>query len=152
MFLRSLPLLLALASAASHAMTTDGVSESKLKAYGATLAEHAGSTQWQQLWKNTRDSGQFMTTGEQARFTVPMKLIPELVRSALADADGVTAQKRTQALYRRDFAPRVVGTQGDQALTAICLNVDWRSLPSQAKPADAEGMGQVSLLKTWPCE
>ncbi|WP_405118028.1 hypothetical protein [Pseudomonas leptonychotis] len=152
MLIRTLPFLLILASGLSHAMSTENLSETTLKAYGQSLAAAAGSSQWQQLWQRTRAAGYFNQDGAQARFTLPMKLIPELVSSTLRDAHSVQPDKGTQALYRRDFAPRVVGTEGPQALTAICLNVDWRSLPEYTPATDSGQMGSVSLLLVQPCQ
>jgi len=152
MLIRNLTFLLILASGLSHAMSTENLSETTLKTYGQSLAAAAGSSQWQQLWQRTRAAGYFNQDGAQARFTLPMKLIPELVSSTLRDAHSVQPDKGTQALYRRDFAPRVVGTEGPQALTAICLNVDWRSLPEHTPATDSGQMGSVSLLLVQPCQ
>lgn len=152
MLIRNLSFLLILASGLSHAMSTENLSEASLKAYGQSLAAAAGSSQWQQLWQRTRAAGYFNQDGAQARFTLPMKLIPGLVSSTLHDAHSVQPDKGTQALYRRDFAPRVVGTEGPQALTAICLNVDWRSLPEHTPATDSGQMGSVSLLLVQPCQ
>lgn len=152
MLIRNLSFLLILASGLSHAMSTQNLSETTLKTYGQSLAAAAGSSQWQQLWQRSRAAGYFNQDGAQARFTLPMKLIPELVSSTLRDAHSVQPDKGTQALYRRDFAPRVVGTEGPQALTAICLNVDWRSLPEHTPATDSGQMGSVSLLLVQPCQ
>ncbi|WP_415755364.1 hypothetical protein [Pseudomonas leptonychotis] len=152
MLIRNLSFLLILASGLSHAMSTENLSETTLKTYGQSLAAAAGSSQWQQLWQRTRAAGYFNQDGAQARFTLPMKLIPELVSSTLRDAHSVQPDKGTHALYRRDFAPRVVGTEGPQALTAICLNVDWRSLPEHTPATDSVQMGSVSLLLVQPCQ
>jgi hypothetical protein len=152
MLIRNLSFLLILASGLSHAMSTENLPATTLKDYGQTLASAAGSSQWQQLWQRTRAAGYFTQEGPQARFTLPMTLIPELVSTTLRDAHSVQPDKGTQALYRRDFAPRVVGTEGSQTLTAICLKVDWRSLPEHTPPSDAAQMGSVSLLFVWPCQ
>ncbi|MCZ4322681.1 hypothetical protein [Pseudomonas anguilliseptica] len=152
MLIRNLSFLLILASGLSHAMSTENLPEDTLKAYGQSLASGAGSSQWQQLWQRTRAAGYFNQDGVQARFTLPMKEIPELVSSTLRDAHSVQPDKGTQALYRRDFAPRVVGTEGPQPLTAICLKVDWRSLPDHTQVTDSAQMGSVSLLLAQPCQ
>ena len=152
MLIRNLPLLLILASGLSHAMNTENLPESTLKAYGQSLAVGAGSSQWQQLWQRTRAAGYFNQDGPQARFTLPMKLIPELVSTTLSDAHSVKPDKGTQALYRRDFAPRVIGAEVPDALTAICLNVDWRSLPEKTPTNDSGQMGSISLLLVQPCQ
>lgn len=152
MLIRNLSFLLILASGLSHAMSTENLPEQTLKAYGQSLAAGAGSSQWQQLWQRTRAAGHFNQDGAQARFTLPMKLIPELVSTTLRDAHSVQPDKGTQALYRRDFAPRVVGTDGPQAMTAICLRVDWRSLPEHTPATDSAQMGSVSLLLVQPCQ
>ncbi|WP_445937980.1 hypothetical protein [Pseudomonas sp.] len=152
MLIRNLPLLLILASGLSHAMNTENLPESTLKAYGQSLAVGAGSSQWQQLWQRTRAAGYFNQDGTQTRFTLPMKLIPELVSTTLSDAHSVKPDNGTQALYRRDFAPRVIGAKGPDALTAICLKVDWRSLPEKTPTNDSGQMGSISLLLVQPCQ
>lgn len=152
MLIRNLSFLLLLASGISHAMNTENLSEKTLKAYGHSLATAAGSNQWQQLWQRTRAAGHFQPEGTQARFTLSMQQIPGLVSDTLSDAHGVRADKGTQALYRHDFTPRVVGIEGTQNLTAICLRVDWRSLPEQTPTSDGAQMGSVSLLLVKPCQ
>src|SRR5690606_8331342 len=104
--------------------------------------------QWQQLWKRSRDAGHFQASGEQPRFTLPKKLIPELVRDTLVRADSATPQQSTLVLYRRDFAPRITGTEAQHDLTAICLRVDWRGVPDNPRPEQLAG---ASLLLTYPC-
>lgn len=152
MSIRNLSFLLILASGACHAMSTENLSDETLKAYGQSLASAAGSTQWQQLWTRTRAAGHLQPDGPQARFTVPMKDIPSLVGSTLSDADNVQPDRGTQAIYRQDFAPRVVGVEGMTNLTAICLRVDWRSLPDGTTTRDFAQMSNVSLILARPCQ
>ena len=48
----------------------------------------------------------------------------------------------------RDFAPRVTGVEALQDVTAICLQVDWRSVPDNPQPEQLIG---ANLLLTYPC-
>lgn len=137
-------------SAGAHALTTDNLPDTTLRALGARLAEQAGSSQWQQLWQRTRDAGH-LGAGKVAHFTLDQPRIAGLVAATLADADTVIAEKSTRARYRRDFRPLVVGTYNGSPLTAVCLWVDWRSAPSGMLPAHVASMGQVSLLLSKPC-
>lgn len=148
MLIRTLCCALMLHIGTAHALQTDTLSATRLGELSDKLAANAGSSQWQQLWKRTRDAGHFQPGGEQARFTLPMTLIPELVRDTLGKADSTTAQKSTLVLYRRDFAPRVTGVEAKQNLTAICLQVDWRSVPDNPQP---EQMIGANLLLAYPC-
>jgi len=139
-------------AANAWALSSEGLPESHLKAYGSSLAAAAGNSQWQQLWKRTRDAGHFHSEGPQPRFTLPMTRIPSLVRQTLADADNAQPEQRTQVLYRRSFAPLVVGREAGSARHAICLWVDWRALPETTASNDGAAMGNVSLLLARPCE
>lgn len=134
----------------AFALQTEDVPASKLKAYGVTLDAAAGMTQWQQLWKHSRDAGHFLPQGSQERFTVPQRRVPDMISTTLTQADSVTAIKPTQALYRHDFGEEV-GVRNQEKLTAVCLWVDWRVLPDGSDPADPSYMGGVSLVLTRPC-
>ncbi len=137
-----------LATLDSHALNTENQSESSLRALGATLATSAGSSQWQQLWQRTRDAGH-LTPGDTPHFTLSHPQIAEHVRATLSHADSVTPEGTTQALYRRDFQPQVLGMDKGAALSAICLWVDWRTLAQNQ--SSGTHMGQVSLLLSKPC-
>ncbi|MFT3962223.1 hypothetical protein [Propionivibrio sp.] len=133
-------------------MDTENLSEKTLKAYGQSLANAADSSQWQQLWRRTRAEGCFQQESVQRRFTLPMQEIPKLVATTLRDAHDVQSNRRTQAIYRHDFAPRVVGAEGTQNLTAVCLTVNWRSLPEHTATDDMAQMVNISLLLVQPCQ
>lgn len=132
----------------SHALNTENQSESTLLTLGTTLASSAGSSQWQQLWQRTRDAGH-LAPGSTAYFTLSHPQIAERVRQTLGHADSVIPERTTRARYRRDFQPEVVGMNNGASLSAVCLWVDWRTLPENS--ASAVHMGQVSLLLSKPC-
>lgn len=134
----------------AQALTTEDLPESTLRALGATLAQHAGSSQWQQLWQRTR-SGGHLVAGSVPYFSLPHPRIVERVRATLAEADSVTAEKGTRALYRRDFQPEVVGAHNGTPLSAVCVWVDWRSAAQPASALTPAQTGQVSLLVSQPC-
>ncbi|GGU76681.1 hypothetical protein GCM10009504_37240 [Pseudomonas laurentiana] len=136
----------------AQALQTVDLDPSHLKQLGTGLANSAGNSQWQQLWQRSRQAGHLGSPETQEAFTVTMREIPPLVRATLTSADSAQGLKKTQALYRRDFAPQVVGARGDTPLTAICLWVDWRSFPDNALPRQTALMAQVNLLITHPCD
>lgn len=150
LILRSLIIGLSLLASAAHALETAQVPPATLKAYAATLSTVAGSSQWQQLWKRSRDQGVFVHQGEQPRFTVSQDKLPDMARSTLLNAGSVTPQNTTQALYRYEFS-NPIGQAKGISLRAMCLVVDWRTLPSNTQPDDTRYMGSVSLLHTYPC-
>ncbi|UVJ42329.1 hypothetical protein NVV94_16985 [Pseudomonas sp. LS1212] len=151
MLIRSLLGLLALLSCAAHALQTPAASDATLLKLAATLEKTAGNSQWQQLWSRSRQAGHLEANPTQPYFTAPMREIPALVSKTLNQAQSVEALKQTQALYRHDFSPRVVGQQGSLALTAVCLWVDWRTLPENPSVNEQSSMQQVGLLLTRPC-
>ena len=73
-----------------------------------------------------------------------------MARSTLINASSVTPQNTTQALYRYEFS-NPIGQAKGISLKAMCLLVDWRSLPSGTQPDDTSHMGNASLLQTYPC-
>ncbi|NBF02537.1 hypothetical protein GV819_09560 [Pseudomonas sp. Fl5BN2] len=150
LILRSLIIGLSLFAGAVHALETSNTSTTTLKAYATTLGEAAGNNQWQQLWKRSRDNGVFNPQGEQPRFTVTQDKVPDMARTTLSSATSVTAQDTTQALYRYEFSA-AIGTAAKQPLKALCLLVDWRTLPAGTAPNDSSHMGSVSLLQIFPC-
>ncbi|RMQ47425.1 hypothetical protein ALQ04_03892 [Pseudomonas cichorii] len=141
--------LLGLFSSSAHALATGEVPPETLQAYGATLEASAGNAQWQQLWKRTRDEGMFSSQSP-THFTVPNNLIPDMARKTLGGSQSVKAMDTTRAMYRFDFS-RPVGIERNQQVTAICLTVDWRTLPADTAKDDASRMGSVSLLVARPC-
>lgn len=147
LLLSSLALTTALTT---HAFDTTQHSEAILQQLGNVLADTASASQWQQLWQRTRAAGHF-ANGDGAHFTLSQQQIPSLVKSTLDTADSVAPEPATLAVYRKDFHPQVVGQQGQAALSAICLRVDWRNLPPSLPANPQAHMSQVSLLRTWPC-
>ncbi|OBZ25025.1 hypothetical protein BS643_15070 [Pseudomonas protegens] len=150
LILRSLILGLSLLASAAQALETTNLPPATLKAYAATLSTAAGNSQWQQLWKRSRDQGAFSQQGEQPRFTITQDKLPDMARSTLINASSVTPQNTTQALYRYEFS-NPIGQAKGISLKAMCLLVDWRSLPSGTQPEDTSHMGNASLLQTYPC-
>lgn len=137
-------------SLGAQALDTENRPQAELLALATTLAQHAGSSQWQQLWQRSREAGH-LTPGSTAHFTLPHQRIDELTRATLASAQSATPEKRTRVDYRRDFQPLVLGEQDGTPLTALCLSVDWRTLPERISGDPAPWMGQVSLLLSRPC-
>ncbi|MCV4265279.1 hypothetical protein ALQ47_03526 [Pseudomonas cichorii] len=141
--------LFGLFSSTAHALGTEEVSQQTLQAYGATLDASAGNSQWQQLWKRTRDQGMFSYQSP-THFTIPNNLIPDMVRRTLSGSQSVKPMNTTQAMYRFDF-DRPVGVERNQPVNAICLIVDWRTLPADTAIDDVSRMSSVSLLMAHPC-
>ncbi|MGC5703431.1 hypothetical protein J4P02_24865 [Pseudomonas sp. NFXW11] len=148
--LRSLIIGLSLFACAAHALETTDTPSDLLKAYAATLGAAAGSSQWQQMWKRSRDNGVFNPIGDQPRFTVPQNQLPDMAITTLVNAGSVQAQNSTQALYRYEFESPV-GIAANQPLPALCLLVDWRTLPAGSRTDDRGAMLGVSLLQAQPC-
>lgn len=147
---RTLLTSLVLFAGAAQALDTREVPKATLQAYGNTLNTVATKIQWQELWKNSRAQGAFQSTGNQPRFTVQQSVLPDLVYRTLSSATEVTPRDTTRALYRYDFA-QPVGIKDQQVLTAVCLLVDWRSLPQNSAVDDTTRMGNIRLLETQPC-
>ncbi|CAK9890185.1 MULTISPECIES: hypothetical protein [Pseudomonas] len=144
--------LLLLGPLNAHAFATESQPRTVLLELGAQLAHSAGSSQWQQLWQRTRQAGYLQSSAQALHFDVPQTQIPALVASTLASADEVLALKQTQVRYRRDFHPRIIGKAGAHEMTALCLWVDWRSLPEHGISRPTSYLAQVSLLLARPCE
>lgn len=83
---------------------------------------------------------------------MPAARLPDLARQTLAQADQVHAQRQTQALYRRHFAGQVIGQRNSQPLHALCLLVDWRTLPQDMRATPQAYLSSASLLNSYPCE
>ena len=112
----------------AQALETARRSQTELTALATTLAQHAGSSQWQQLWQRTREAGH-LSPGKVAHFTLSQPRIDELTRITLASPHSAQAYKLTRVRYRRDFQPLVLGNDNGTPLSALCLSVDWRTLP-----------------------
>lgn len=136
------------ASLDSHALNTEQQSESSLRTLGATLAQVAGSSQWQQLWQRTREAGH-LSPDSTVYFTLSHRQIAQRVRDTLEQADTAIPEHATHVRYRRDFQPQVVGIDNGMPRSAVCLWVDLRTLPEN-RP-NAAHMGQASLLLSKPC-
>ncbi|MNN99320.1 hypothetical protein D3C81_2189260 [compost metagenome] len=61
------------------------------------------------------------------------------------------ALHQTQALYRRSFSGTVIGQRNGQPLHALCLLVDWRTLPQGMLDAPQAYLRSASLLSSYPC-
>ncbi|MFD3208240.1 hypothetical protein, partial [Pseudomonas sp. LS_2] len=122
--------LLALACTSSLALDSTQLSQTQLLRLASELASVAGPSQWQQLWQRVRKAGYFSPHPTQPHFTLPQAMLPGLARQTLEQADHAEALGATQALYRRDLSPTVLGQHQGRALSALCLVVDWRALPA----------------------
>lgn len=135
-----------------HALDTHQASTGQLLDLGRNLAAQAGSSQWQQLWQRVRQAGYLQANADSLHFTVAPALLPELARQTLGRADQVQALQHTQALYRRHFADQVIGQRNGQPLHALCLLVDWRTLPQGMLHSPEAYLRGASLLSSYPCE
>ncbi|WP_144172852.1 hypothetical protein [Pseudomonas sp. Kh13] len=135
-----------------HALDTRQPAAEQLLELGRELAAHAGSSQWQQLWQRVRRAGYLQVNGAPVHFSVPLAQLPELARQTLARADQVQALQQTQALYRRNFADQVIGQRDGQPLHALCLLVDWRTLPQGMLDTPQAYLRSASLLSSYPCD
>ncbi|WP_449433609.1 hypothetical protein [Pseudomonas putida] len=139
------------ASLPTHALDTQLTPPGHLLRLGSELATNAGASQWQQLWQRVRSAGYLQAQPGQDHFSVGQAQLPELVRSTLAQADQVSAVDTTRALYRRDFPGRTVGLRDGQPLSAVCLIVEWRSLPQSAVSAPHAYLQNAGLVISYPC-
>lgn len=135
-----------------QALDTRQTPTEQLLELGRELAASAGASQWQQLWQRVRQAGYLQANGTSVHFTVPPAQLPELARQTLARADQVQAQRQTQALYRRNFADQVIGHRDGQPLHALCLLVDWRTLPQGMRNTPQAYLPSASLLSSYPCD
>lgn len=135
-----------------YALDTRQTPAEQLLDLGRELAAHAGASQWQQLWQRVRQAGYLQANGAPIHFSVPTARLPELARQTLAEADQVQALQQTQALYRRSFAGQVIGQRNGQALHALCLLVDWRTLPQGMRDTPQAYLRSASLLNSYPCD
>lgn len=135
-----------------HALDTRQVPTEQLLELGRELATHAGASQWQQLWQRVRQAGYLQAKGAPMHFSVPSAQLSELARQTLARADQARPQQQTQALYRRSFAGLVIGHRDGQPLHALCLLVDWRTLPHGMRDTPQAYLRSASLLSGYPCD
>lgn len=135
-----------------HALDTRQTGAEHLLELGRELAAHAGASQWQQLWQRVRQAGYLQADAAPIHFSVPTARLPDLARQTLAQADQVQALRQTQALYRRSFAGLVIGQRNGQPLHALCLLVDWRTLPQGMRATPQAYLGSASLLSSYPCD
>lgn len=135
-----------------HALDTRQVPAEQLLELGRELAAHAGASQWQQLWQRVRQAGYLQANGGPLHFSAPPAQLPELARQTLARADQVQALHQTQALYRRSFADQIIGRRDGQPLHALCLLVDWRTLPQGMRDTPQAYLRSASLLNSYPCD
>ena len=135
-----------------HAIDTALVSRERLLELGALLEADSGSSQWQMLWQRVRSSGFFLNQPGQLHFTVNPSQLPAMARLTLARADQVEPFADTHVRYRRGFAPQVVGQRGDQALEALCVDVDWRALPVSSTGLPHAYLKLITLRRAYPCD
>ena len=138
-----------LSAASAHALTTTTVEPRKLKEYAVTLAINASQFQWQQLWQATRKAGYF-NKASGVHFTTGMPQVTDYVHGVLNQATEVTPYASTRATYRYAFTQEI-GIVNKVAVKALCVDVDWRTLPPGTDTQDASKMGAVSLLLARPC-
>ncbi|WP_413468998.1 hypothetical protein [Pseudomonas fulva] len=149
---RLLTAMLCLAATPLHAFTTTEVPCARLLALGHTLSQQAGSSQWQQLWQRVRKAGYLSPDNASLRFEVPSAVLPALAQQTLARADHVRPVSETQAIYRRAFDDRLIGSRKGQPLHALCVQVDWRSVPSELRSFQEAHVRSASLLSAYPCD
>lgn len=148
--LRAFSLAMACSLAPSaYALNTEEAEPHLLMEYAVTLSAHAAKHQWQRLWHATR-LAHYFNPAHTTHFTPPSSKAGEKIVHTLANATSVTAYKTSLATYRYEFGDKI-GIERGIAVTAICVDVDWRSLPEGTDAEDASGMGSVSLLLARPC-
>lgn len=148
-FLCGITLLIGLEA---QALPTAALSPEQHQALGKQLLQHAGTSQWQQLWQRSRQAGHLDKHAHIPYFSLDSAQLIEAVKLTLSQPEHTSALKHTQVLYRRDFLPLVVGMQADRSLSAVCIWVDWRTLPEHALNRPAAYLGQISLLLARPCQ
>ena len=135
-----------------HALDTQQTPAEHLLELGRELATHAGASQGQQLWQRVRQAGYLQPDAAPVHFSVPTARLPDLARLTLAQADQAQPLRQTQVLYRRHFADQVIGQRNGQPLHALCLLVDWRTLPTGMRATPQAYLGSASLLSSYPCD
>lgn len=153
MFLRRLlTSITLLASLEAHALSTAELSSQQHLVLGKKLFEQATASQWQQLWQRSRQAGHLHEHATTPYFNLPPDALIRAASLTLSAAQQTFALKHTQVLYRRDFSPQIVGRQAQQDFSAICIWVDWRTLPQHAVKRPGPYLGQISLLLIRPCQ
>ena len=96
---------------------------------------------------------------EAAAMAKTLAALPEVLRyvadplqAAEFFSGMVLGQRQTQALYRRHFAGQVIGQRNGQPLHALCLLVDWRTLPQGMRATPQAYLSSASLLSSYPCD
>lgn len=149
---RLLGCLVLLLALDAQALPTADLSPDQQQVLGKLLAQRAGTSQWQQLWQRSRQAGHLDEQSTNAYFTLASAQLPEAVALTLSEPNETDAVNQTQVMYRRDFQPQTVGKHADQTLSALCVWVDWRTLPQNAVTRPEPYLGQVSLLLARPCQ
>ncbi|PSS51594.1 hypothetical protein [Pseudomonas sp. BBP2017] len=134
------------------ALPTTTLSPDQRAALGKQLAEHAGASQWQQLWQRSRHAGYLHEQSTVPHFSLDSNELIKAAALTLSQPKETSAVNQTQVLYRRDFAPKIVGKHAQTSLSAVCIWVDWRALPEHAVNRPAPYLGQISLLLVHPCQ
>ncbi|MGG5291774.1 hypothetical protein [Pseudomonas shirazensis] len=140
-----------MAAASALAVERPALSDDRLRLLGSQLAQSAGSSQWQQLWQRVRSAGYLNPQPAQLHFLVEQRELPGLALETLANAEQVHLLDDSQALYRKDFAPSVMGRMNDHRMTALCLLVDYRAVPATMIDAPQAYLAGASLLSSYPC-
>ena len=135
----------------AQALPTPALSPEQRQALGKQLVENAGASQWQQLWQRSRQAGHLHEQADSPYFSLAPAELIKAVALTVSQPHQADAVKQTQVLYRRDFSPQTVGQQAHTRFSAICVWVDWRTLPEHAVNRPGPYLGQVSLLLTRPC-
>lgn len=119
---------------------------------GVLLEARSGPSQWQQLWQRVRANGLFLDPPAPLHFSVKPAQVAAMARQVLIAADEVRPFAVSYARYRRGFATQIVGQRGGQALHALCLDIDWRALPTNASDQPEPYLRLVTLANAYPCE
>ncbi len=136
----------------AQALPTTTLSPDQRVALGKQLAEHAGASQWQQLWQRSRQAGYLYEQSTTPHFSLDSTELIEAAALTLSQPKETSAVNQTQVLYRRDFFPKTVGKHAQTSLNAVCIWVDWRTLPAHAVNRPGPYLGQISLLLVHPCQ
>lgn len=144
-------ILLLLPTLPVHALDPRHTAPERLLKLGEQLAASAGASQWQQMWQRTRAAGHFQAQATLAHFVIEQAQLPKLAQLTLARADQVQALSDSVARYRRHFPDQPIGFRGEQVLYALCLEVDWRTLPVAMAERPHAYLPSARLLGSYPC-
>ena len=139
-------------ASSAFAMQTTDKSQEALQQYGASLSASAGHYHWQQLWKRTREAGALDGQGDQPRFTLHMSKLPDIVSNTMSSSTNIQAVYNTQAVYRKDFSPHVIGAIENQNVNSVCVTVDWKAVSEGTLPSDVSSVMNASILIALPCK